>query len=278
MRIGHNMFSEGIFKTYKRNLAENSKALENISSGKKLNSAKDNPNKIEQSENLKIQLLSRNAASQNIQDTNSMLQTFDGAMQEMNNNVARLKELVVKAASGTCIEEDRELINTEVQKIKESMDYLANNTTFNNIKLSDITSNNSAPNTKLANIGAGIDENLEIPFYNLTNNGTGINVIDVMDPALLSVNIDAVDNAGKLISSVRSKYGAIQSRLEDTLDDISGMNQSLSEAQSGLEDADIAKESLEYSRTQILYQSSIALMVQSNKLPQDSLNVLASVR
>lgn len=278
MRLSHNMFSEGIYKNYKRNLVQNSHAMNNISTGKKLNSAKDNPNKIAQAENLKINLLSRDAASQNIQDTNSMLQTFDGALQEMNNNISRLKQLTVQAANGTNEPEDRAVIQKEIDKIKEDMNYIANNTSFNGIVMSDSTATTTSPNNKQSTIGALPDEKVDIPFYNLTNTGTGIDRIDVNDTTKLNSNIQWVDDAGKIITSIRSKYGAIQSRLDNTLDDISGMNGPLTSALSSIEDSDIAQESLEFSRTQIIYQASISLMAQSNKLPQDALNVLASVR
>jgi flagellin len=272
------MFSEGIYKNYKRTLVKNSNAMNNISTGKKLNSAKDNPNKIAQAENLKINLLSRDAASQNIQDTNSMLQTFDGALQEMNNNISRLKQLTVQAANGTNEPEDRAVIQKEIDKIKEDMNYIANNTSFNGIVMSDSTATATAPNNKQSTIGALPDEKVDIPIYNLTNIATGIDQIDVNDPTKLNSNLKWVDDAGNTISSIRSKYGAIQSRLDNTLDDISGMNGPLTSALSSIEDADIAQESLEFSRTQIIYQASISLMVQSNKLPQDALNVLASIR
>ncbi|MBC2455895.1 flagellin [Clostridium beijerinckii] len=278
MRLSHNMFSEGIYKNYKRTLVKNSNAMNNISTGKKLNSAKDNPNKIAQAENLKINLLSRDAASQNIQDTNSMLQTFDGALQEMNNNISRLKQLTVQAANGTNEPEDRAVIQKEIDKIKEDMNYIANNTSFNGIVMSDSTATATTPNNKQSTIGALPDEKVDIPIYNLTNIATGIDQIDVNDPTKLNSNLKWVDDAGNTISSIRSKYGAIQSRLDNTLDDISGMNGPLTSALSSIEDADIAQESLEFSRTQIIYQASISLMAQSNKLPQDALNVLASIR
>ena len=97
MRLTHNMYSLSLYKNYKIVLSQNATAIERTSSGKKLNSAKDNPSKIADSDRLKISLLSRQAASSNMQDTDSMVQTFDGALQEMNNNVSRLKELAVKA-------------------------------------------------------------------------------------------------------------------------------------------------------------------------------------
>lgn len=161
----------------------------NISTGKKLNSAKDNPNKIAQAENLKINLLSRDAASQNIQDTNSMLQTFDGALQEMNNNISRLKQLTVQAANGTNEPEDRAVIQKEIDKIKEDMNYIANNTSFNGIVMSDSTATAATPNNKQSTIGALPDEKVDIPIYNLTNIATGIDQIDVNDPTKLNSNL-----------------------------------------------------------------------------------------
>jgi len=273
MRLNHNMFSEGIYKTYKSTLISNANALNNISTGKKINKAKDNPDRLEQSENLKMYLLSRDAANQNIQDTNSMLQTFDGALQEMNNNITRLKQLTVSGANATNNSEDKQKIQIEIDKIKEDLEYLAKNTKFNDIPLS-----NAANTSKKSMIGALPDENIDIPFFDLTNVALGIDGIDVKDPAKLGTNIAAADEAATIISSIRSKYGAIQSRLEDSLDNMSEMNLSLTSAQSSIEDSDIAEEALQYSRTKILYQASIGLMAQSNKLPQDALNVLASVR
>ena len=124
MRLGHNIYSLQIFKNYKNTLVENSKALGNISTGIKLNSAKDNPNKIAQSDNLKFQILARNAAQSNIQDTTSMLQTFDGALQEMNNNVSRLNELTVRAANETNNDSDRAIIQKEINQILMGIDDL----------------------------------------------------------------------------------------------------------------------------------------------------------
>lgn len=273
MRLSHNLFSLGIYKNYTKSLSENSKAVNNIGSGLKLNSSKDNPNKIAQAGNLNVNLRSRDAASRNIQDTNSMLQTFDGAMQEMNDDLARLKQLTVAAANGSNINDDRENIQKEIDNIKKNLDFTAKNTRFNGIPMSSNTIT-----SKKAVIGALPDETIDIPFWDLSNTGLGIDGIDVTDLSKLNSNIDNVDKATVTVSLLRSKYGAIQSRLNDSYEDMDSMNQPLYKALSSIEDADIAEESLENSRTKILYESSLALMAQSNKLPQNALNVLASVR
>lgn len=279
MRLSHNMFSLRIYRNYQTNLADNSKAIGNVSSGKKLNSSKDNPNKIAQSENLKIQLLAREAAVQNTQDTNSMIQTFDGALQEVNNDLSRLKELTVKAANGSYDDADKAIIQKEIDSIKESIDNLVTKTTFNDIPIAkgngaiDI---NNPSESKKSQIGALPDEAIDIPFYNVTTKGLGIDGINVTNDTQKAMK--DVDNAINLVSRIRSKYGAIQNRLEDNISTMEETNESYSKAQSSLEDADIAEEMVEFCRSQIVTQSSIALMAQSNKFPQEALNVLASVK
>lgn len=278
MRLSHNMFSLGIFKNYSRSLVDNSKALGDVSSGKKLNSAKDNPNKISESENLKIEILCNEAAQSNVQDTNSMLQTFDGALQEVNNNLSRLKQLSVKAATGTNNDGDREIIQKEVEGIKKSIDDLVKNTEFNGTKLSASGATLASPKNQYAKIGALPDEKINLPFYDLSTTGLGIGTLDLSTTAGANAALNATDNATNLVSRIRSKYGAIQSRLESGISTIDEVNETYSKAQSGLEDADIGEEMVEFCRSQIVMQSSLALMAQSNKLPKDALNILANVK
>lgn len=284
MRLGHNMYSLQIFKNYKNTLVENSNALGNISTGIKLNSAKDNPNKIAQSDNLKFQILARNAAQSNIQDTTSMLQTFDGALQEMNNNVSRLKELTVRAANETNNDNDRAAIQKEIDQILKGIDDLANNTSFNGISLSGknadgvVTDVDKPSDSKMSVVGDLSGEKVDLPFYDVTTNGLGLSNLDVTTIDNASKSLEKIEKATNIISRVRSKYGAMQSRLEETYSSMDEINENLSKAQSSIADSDIAEEMLNYARTNILYQSSISLMAQSNKFPQDALNILANVR
>lgn len=277
MRLNHNMHSMNIYRRYKGTLAEASQAINNISSGKKVGSAKDNPNQIAQIENFDLQIKARDAATQNIQDTNSMLQTFDGALQEVNNNLVRMKELTVKAANSTNSSSDLAIIQKEIDGIRKTIEDLGKNTTFNGQKLSSSNplANINNPDKKQATIGALPNEKTAVPFYNLDiiMNLGSINVTSDANTA-----IQTVDNAVVSIGKIRSKYGALQSRLEDGISTSNEIVQSYTSAQSSLEDADIAEEMLTYAKTQILYKSSIGLMAQSNKLPQDALSVLANVR
>ncbi|WP_294374568.1 flagellin [uncultured Clostridium sp.] len=283
MRLGHNMYSLNIYKNYKNTLVENSKALGNVSTGMKLNSAKDNPNKIGQSDNLKLQILARNAAQSNIQDTTSMLQTFDGALQEMNNNISRLKQLAVYSANETNTDDDRVNIQKEIDQILNSIDDLANNTDFNGIPLSKsaggtLTDPENPVADKYSTIGDLANEKVKLPFYDVTNKGLGLEGLDVTTRNNASSSLEKIEKAINIVSRIRSKYGSLQSRLDETYTSMDDINQNFSSAQSSIADADIAEEMLEYARTNILYQSSISLMAQSNKFPQDALNILANVR
>ena len=275
MRLNHNMYSLGIFKTYSRNVDNYSKAMNNASTGYKINSAKDNPNKIAQSEALRMTVIGRNAASSNIQDTSSMLQTFDDALQEMNNNVSRLKQLSVQASTDTINDGDRAVIQKEIDGILASLDDLTKNTEFNGVKLSD---DSVAKNPIKTTIGTLAGEVIDIPRFDVTATALGLNNLDVTNISDAKQSLSKVDEAVTRLTDIRSKYGAIQSRLDDTNDSMSEISDVLTSAQSSLADADIAKEVMEITKNKILIDSGIGLMAQSNKLPQDALNILANVR
>jgi len=279
VRLNHNMFSLSIYKTYKGRIEDNAKALNNISTGSKLSSAKDNPGKIGKNETLKIQVLTNDAASKNIQDANSMIQTFDGALQEVNNNLCRMKELTVSAGSGTLTADDKKTIQNEIDSIKADIDGLANNTEFNGVKLSDSTvaSVNGDPiKTMKTAIGNMDDENMDIPFYNVSAENLGVG--SALDLNNVDSSLAAIDKATQMVSKIRSTYGAIQNRLEGTADYLSSKDINIQTAQSRIGDADVAEEMMNYSKSQLLVNSSIGLMAQSNNFPKDCLNILANVK
>ncbi|OOM16250.1 flagellin [Clostridium saccharobutylicum] len=272
MRLNKNMFSLNIYNSYKSELTNNSKAMNNISSGLKLNKAKDNAGKIAQSETLKIQIVSNEAAKRNIQDTNSMIQTFDGAMQEMNNSLSRMKELTVQGANGILSDTDKKAVQDELDQLISHIDYMAKNTDFNGVKLMD-----SAGSIESI-IGSLEDETVTIPKIDLTATTLGISGLDITDSSKAGAAIDSVEKAIKTVSAARSKFGAIQLGLDDSSDGVDTRNLSLQKAQSSIADADMAEEMIKFSRSQILIQSSIGLMAQSNNFPKDALNVLQNIR
>ncbi|MEO2507034.1 flagellin [Clostridium paraputrificum] len=286
MRLNHNMSSLSIYNGYKKNLINNKSAIERLSTGIKINSAKDNPNKIGQSEQMRIQIKSLQAVQRNLQDGVSMLQTADGALQEVNNTLARIKELSVSAANGSKSENEKEIIQNEIEEMKKNIDDLANNTEFNGVKLlcDEGVPNNKYPMYKNIVVGTMQGEQSRIPSFNIRTEilkdekGNTLKDIDVRTQEGVSSALEVIDESIKTISSIRSRYGAMSNRLETTAENISSNEQVFERADSNLRDSDIALEMAELARTQILNDTSLALISQSNNLPQDALRILERVR
>lgn len=274
MRLNKNIFSLNIYRRYTDSISNGSKALNNISSGMKINSAKDNPSKVGQNEKLKIAILSNKKAEQNIQDTNSMIQTFDSSMQEMNDTLSRMRELTIQASNGTLTSDDINSIQDEINSLKDGIKDIVNNTKFNGVSMSDESVTGFNANYKKSTIGALEDESVDIPYYNLSIENLGI---DNLDMTKGEENLEAIDNAITMVSRVRGNYGAIQSSLEETAENLSAKNINFQSAQSKIGDADITKEYLKYSTSQILIQSSISLIAQANQIPQDALQIIGNI-
>lgn len=278
MRININMKSLGIYSGYKKNIIDNSAAMKKISSGKKINSAKDNPLKIEQSENFKMQIRALEMANKNLQDSSSMIQVADSTMGTISEALIRMKELTVQAASETTNEADRNIIQSEIDQLKSYIDDTANNTEFNGNKLlvNENVTDNSKPKYVEMQIGANVGDSIGIPFFNVSSETLGIDKLDVVNDATKALN--SIDEALKDVNGCRAKYGAVQKRLETSIEITSSSSYIYEKSNSDINDADIALEMAEIARTSILMESATAMMAQSNNFPKDMLNILANLR
>ena len=278
MRININMKSLGIYSGYKKNIIANSAAMEKISSGKKINSAKDNPLKIEQSENFRMQIRSLEMANKNLQDSTSMIQVADTAMGTISEALIRMKELTVQAANEVTNEADRKLIQDEIDVLRSHIDDTAKNTEFNGNKLlvNGNVTDNSKPDYVEMQIGANVGDSIGIPFFNVSSETLGIDKLDVVNDATKALN--SIDEALKNVNGCRAKYGAVQNRLENSIEITSSSSYIYEKSSSDINDADIALEMVEIARTSILMESATAMMAQSNNFPKDMLNILANLR
>ena len=278
MRININMKSLGIYSGYKKNIIANSAAMEKISSGKKINSAKDNPLKIEQSENFKMQIRALEMANKNLQDSTSMIQVADTAMGTISEALIRMKELTVQAANEVTNEADRKLIQDEIDVLRSHIDDTAKNTEFNGNKLlvNGNVTDNSKPDYVEMQIGANVGDSIGIPFFNVSSETLGIDKLDVVNDATKALN--SIDEALKDVNGCRAKYGAVQNRLENSIEITSSSSYIYEKSSSDINDADIALEMAEIARTSILMESATAMMAQSNNFPKDMLNILANLR
>lgn len=278
MRININMKSLGIYSGYKKNIIANSAAMEKISSGKKINSAKDNPLKIEQSENFRMQIRALEMANKNLQDSTSMIQVADTAMGTISEALIRMKELTVQAANEVTNEADRKLIQDEIDVLRSHIDDTAKNTEFNGNKLlvNGNVTDNSKPDYVEMQIGANVGDSIGIPFFNVSSETLGIDKLDVVNDATKALN--SIDKALKDVNGCRAKYGAVQNRLENSIEITSSSSYIYEKSSSDINDADIALEMAEIARTSILMESATAMMAQSNNFPKDMLNILANLR
>ena len=278
MRININMKSLGIYSGYKKNIIANSAAMEKISSGKKINSAKDNPLKIEQSENFRMQIRALEMANKNLQDSTSMIQVADTAMGTISEALIRMKELTVQAANEATNEADRKLIQDEIDVLRSHIDDTAKNTEFNGNKLlvNGNVTDNSKPDYVEMQIGANVGDSIGIPFFNVSSETLGIDKLDVVNDATKALN--SIDEALKDVNGCRAKYGAVQNRLENSIEITSSSSYIYEKSSSDINDADIALEMAEIARTSILMESATAMMAQSNNFPKDMLNILANLR
>lgn len=278
MRININMKSLGIYSGYKKNIAANAAAMQKISSGKKINSAKDNPLKIEQSENFRMQIRALEMANKNLQDSTSMIQVADTAMGTISEALIRMKELTVQAANEVTNEADRKLIQNEIDVLRSHIDDTAKNTEFNGNKLlvNGNVTDNSKPDYVEMQIGANVGDSIGIPFFNVSSETLGIDKLDVVNDATKALN--SIDEALKDVNGCRAKYGAVQNRLENSIEITSSSSYIYEKSSSDINDADIALEMAEIARTSILMESATAMMAQSNNFPKDMLNILANLR
>lgn len=278
MRININMKSLGIYSGYKKNIIANSAAMEKISSGKKINSAKDNPLKIEQSENFRMKIRALEMANKNLQDSTSMIQVADTAMGTISEALIRMKELTVQAANEITNEADRKLIQDEIDVLRSHIDDTAKNTEFNGNKLlvNGNVTDNSKPDYVEMQIGANVGDSIGIPFFNVSSETLGIDKLDVVNDATKALN--SIDEALKDVNGCRAKYGAVQNRLEASIEITSSSSYIYEKSSSDINDADIALEMAEIARTSILMESATAMMAQSNNFPKDMLNILSNLR
>jgi len=277
MRINKNMASLNIYRAYSKNLTNQSSALGRISSGIKINSAKEDPNVIAQSERFRMQIRGLQMAGKNTQDGVSMLQTAEGGLEGVTSSLQRVRELLVQAG-GTTTGAEKEIIQKEINQMLAGADDMANNTEFNGVKL--LAKKATESDTIEMVTGANVGEKINIPRYDLTTEGLALKKgEDVqVDVNNIDGSLKLVDTALDKIISARSKFGALENRFESSYNSITEIADTIQSAESSIRDTDMAEEIMQYSKYNILVEAGNAMMAQSNKLPQDALRILENVR
>ncbi|MHC4919041.1 MAG: flagellin N-terminal helical domain-containing protein, partial [Planctomycetota bacterium] len=243
-----------------------------LSTGLRIATAADDAAGLAISERLRAQIRSLDQAKRNANDGISLAQTGEGALEEVNNILVRLRELSIQASNGTVSGEDRDTLQEEFASLRDEVDRIAQSTEFNGIQLLDgsqaaVTFHVGSGTSAAAN---QISVNLD-PTLATSLSLDGLDIGSTGDP---SAAIAAIDTAVNTVSSLRGRLGATQNRLQSTVNNLSIQVESLSAANSRIRDVDVAYETAQLTRNSILQQASIAILAQANSLPQSALALL----
>lgn len=272
MRINNNMMSMNAHRQLTINTGLQGKSLEKLSSGYRINRAGDDAAGLSISEKMRGQIRGLTQASRNAQDGISLIQTVEGNLNEVHSILQRMRELAVQAANDTNETEDRTAIAQEISSLTVEMDRISKATEFNKKKLLD----GSISDLRLQ-IGANADPDangLIITFSQLDSTTLGLSAVDVSSYANATTAITSIDAAIEQVSMVRSGLGAVQNRLEHTINNLDNAAENLQAAESRIRDADMAKEMMAFTKNNILIQASTAMLAQGNQAPQSVLQLL----
>ncbi|MEC1792579.1 flagellin Hag [Bacillus vallismortis] len=274
MRINHNIAALNTLNRLSSNNGASQKNMEKLSSGLRINRAGDDAAGLAISEKMRGQIRGLEMASKNSQDGISLIQTAEGALTETHAILQRMRELTVQAGNtGTQQPEDLGAIKDEMDALIEEVDGISNRTEFNGKKLLD--GSNSTDGFTFQ-IGANAGQQLNLKIDSMSANALGVDTLDVTDFANtpFDTQLESIDTAINNVSKQRAKLGAVQNRLEHTINNLGASGENLTAAESRIRDVDMAKEMSEFTKNNILSQASQAMLAQANQQPQNVLQLL----
>jgi flagellin len=245
-----------------------STSIERLSSGMRINSAKDDAAGQAIANRFSSNIKGLTQAARNANDGISLAQTTEGALNEINNNVQRIRELTVQAANGTNSESDLVSIQNEIDQRLDEIDRVSKQTDFNGSKVL------SEDKTLKIQVGANDGETIEIHLKKIDSTELGLNEFKISGEDLTEDPLKTIDEALSKIDALRGQLGAVQNRFESTVNNINNTVNNLSSARSRIEDADYATEVSNMTRGQILQQAGTSVLAQANQVPQSVLSLL----
>jgi len=252
-----------------------SKSLLKISSGLRINSAADDAAGLGVKTNLQTSAISVRQAMRNTNDGISIIQTAESAANEITDILQRVRELAVQSASETLQDTERSYIDDEYQQLISEIDRIAASTEFNGIALADGTNTTSGIAVQVGITSNTTNSRITIELGDLTSStGLGLSAVSLTSAASALSALDTIDTALNSVNSFRSNYGAVQNRLESSLDNAQAYVESLSAAQSQIGDLDFATETAELTKLQIIQQAGIASLAQAKNINQGVISLL----
>ena len=279
MRIQHNITALNAHRNLSNNNSALGKNLEKLSSGYKINRAGDDAAGLAISEKMRAQITGLETAQKNANDGVSLVQTAEGALTEVHSMLNRMVELATQSANGTYSSTNRAEMQKEINALTKEINRISATANFNGTKLftSATTINLHVGESSASTNQIGVTlKDMDSKSIGGTFNGTKVGVSSIN---LTTVNgarsaIDIANGAIDMISSMRSDFGALQNRLEHTINNLGVQTENISAAESRIRDVDMAKEMMTYTKNNILVQASQAMLAQANQVPQSVLQLL----
>lgn len=269
MRIQHNISALNTHRNLTGNQGASAKNLEKLSSGFKINRAGDDAAGLAISEKMRGQIRGLDMATKNAQDSISLIQTAEGALNETHSILQRMRELAVQSSNDTNTTSDRKELQKEVAELTTEINRIANNTEFNTKKLI----NGSATGLKF-HIGANAGQDMTLAIGSMKASALGVSGISISGQATAGTAITTIQGAIDKVSSERAKLGANQNRLEHTINNLGTSSENLTAAESRIRDVDMAKEMMNFTKNNILTQAAQSMLAQANQQPQGVLQLL----
>jgi flagellin len=250
------------------------KSLEKLASGSRINHAGDDAAGLAISENLRAQIRGIRQAKRNAQDGISLIQVSEGGLNEISNMLIRLRELAIQAASDTIGDTERQFVDREYQSLKQEMDRIANVTQFNGTPLL-----NGRAGIFEIQVGTHNNPILDRVVYNGERSDATLDALRLGGESVATkqgaqLSLSVIDDALIRVNSIRADLGAMQNRLQSTINNLAISDENLSAANSRIRDADIAEEVSEMTKQNILMNSGISVLGQANNTNQAALKLL----
>ena len=266
LRIQNNVEAFNAQRQLVTNSDKLGKAMEKLSSGYRINRAGDDAAGLAISEKLRGQIGGLTQASRNSQDAVSLVQTAEGALNEVHSMLQRVRELAVQYKNGTLSSNDQLAIQSEVNQLKAEIERIGTDTEFNNIKLL-----NSASTTISFQVGASDAQQITVGTISIgAQVASGVYALTAGG----ATDIAEIDTAINNISAARATFGAVQNRLEHTISNLASYQENLTASESRIRDADMASEMVKFTKFQILQQAGTSMLSQANQAPQGVLSLL----
>jgi flagellin len=268
LKINTNIAALNTARTLRRSTGELTKNLERLSSGLRINRAADDAAGLAIAEGFRSVVRGTQVAQRNAQDGVSLVQTAEGGLSETTNILQRIRELAVQAANGTQSTSNRSALDTEVQQLLAQIDNIALDTEFNNVRVL------SANQTITLQAGAQTSQFLAIAVTGAKSSDIKVNGVSVSTVALATSAISTIDQALQSVNTLRASLGAYQNRLEFTINTLAIQEENSAAAESAIRDANIATETIAFTRNQILVSAGTSVLAQANVVPQTALTLL----